>query len=114
MRWSLFFLVSGFVLMCMYVGWEQGAFDFKHGQMALPEVNAEKSKKETAPNAKIAELANEVKEPLKSTLVDLINNRKLDEAVALYEKKYGKQETSVAYSVMLGLVEKNKETTTEQ
>lgn len=90
--------------MSMYVGWEQGAFDFKREQMALPQ----QSKNDTVKSPNIAELAAKVKEPLKSQLVDLINNRKLDEAVALYEGEYGKRKTSVAYSVMLKLVEKHQ------
>lgn len=80
--------------MSMYVGWEQGAFAFKPNQMDLPK---EKTVK-----------AEEIKEPLKSELLALIKERKLDKAVTLYEKEYGKQETSTAYKAMLKLAEQDK------
>ncbi len=111
MRWSIFFLIAGFLAFSIYVGWKQGAFDFKREQMAVVETAAQESikkasKKETSQQQKIADLLQKVKEPLKSEMQDRINEQKLDEAVALLEAEMGKQEISVSYGVVLKLAEK--------
>jgi hypothetical protein len=110
MRWSWFFLVSGFILFSAYIGWEKGAFDFKAEQMAFvdaPEkelsrrAERDSCKKETVARRKIEELVAELKEPLKSRLIDLIKVRKLDKAAALLEKERGIQALPTAYTMLL-------------
>lgn len=81
----------------MYIGWEQGAFAFKREQMAIPEVTKTTQKTDLS--------MPDVKEPLKSELIALIKSRKLDDAVALYEKENGAAEGLDAYRVMLNLAE---------
>jgi len=104
MRWSLFFLISGFTLFCLYIGWEQGAFAFTPQQMG--KIETATPRKDTSDTTKIAELSAKVKEPLKSELLALTRKRKLDEAVKRYEKAKGKQPLSVAYGVVIALTKK--------
>ena len=97
MRWSLVFLVAVFISLSAYVGWKQGAFAFQKEQMALPEAAVMPQKP--------GMLAAQVKEPLKSQLLDLIKSRKLDEAAALYQQEGGVAKGLDVYRVLLKLAE---------
>ncbi len=105
MRWSLFFLISIFILLSAYVGWKQGAFDFKREKMALTETVTPADRKETADEKAIAHMYAKLKEPLKSELVDLIKERKWDEAAALYEDKKGSTADVRIYGLLLKLAQ---------
>lgn len=106
MRWSIFFLLSGFLAFSLYIGWEQGAFAFQKEQMALQEISPEKPvEKESSKQQAINQLLKAMKEPLKSDLQALIKERKLDEAVGILELEMGRQPVSIAYGAVLQLAE---------
>jgi hypothetical protein len=107
MRWSVFFLLSGFLAFSLYIGWEQGAFAFKKEQMALQQAT-QVQKKDTSEQQAIEQLLREMKEPLKLQLQAPIKERKLDEAVAMLEEELGKQKLSVAYGAVLQLAEQQE------
>lgn len=92
MRWSLVFLIAAFVALSLYIGWEQGAFAFKKQQMALAE----------APKAV------EINEPLKSELLALITEKKLDAAAARYAEAKSESVTLETYKKIVALAEGEK------
>lgn len=114
MRWSVFFLLSGFFAFSLYIGWEQGAFAFRKEQMALSEMPEKTkpaaAKKESSTQQAIDQLLKEMKEPLKSQLQAPIKEGRLDDAVAMLETEMGKQKLSVSYGVVLQLAEKKEKT----